>query len=207
MHRDQPKYEVTKTTTYDWVDEPGSAEGGRRRRMRGRMRERNGPIQGGRGHGHGWEGHRRGGRMRRGEIRTALLAVLAEAPGHGYEVMQRLEEKSGGVWRPSPGSVYPTLQLLEDEGLVRSTERDGKRVYELTDEGRAEATRRTEEAGGDPFAADRVASVYGQLRENGMSLLQAIRQIARTGNEAQVQQASEIVRDARKQLYRLLADD
>ena len=168
------------------------------------MRERNGPIHGGRGH---WEGHRRGGRMRRGEIRTAVLAVLAEAPGHGYEVMQRLEEKSGGVWRPSPGSVYPTLQLLEDEGLVRSTERDGKRVYELTDEGRAEATRRTEEAGGDLFAADRVASVYGQLRENGMSLLQAIRQIARTGNEAQVQQASEIVRDARKQLYRLLADD
>ena len=143
----------------------------------------------------------------RGDIRTALLAVLAEAPGHGYEVMQRLEEKSGGAWRPSPGSVYPTLQLLEDEGLVRSTERDGKRVYELTDEGRAEATRRIEEAGGDPFAADRVASVYGQLRENGMSLLQAIRQIARTGNEAQVQQASEIVRDARKQLYRLLADD
>ena len=144
MNRDQPKYEVTKTTTYDWVDEPESAEGGGRRRMRGRMRERNGPSRGGQGHGRGWEGHRRGGRMRRGEIRTALLVVLAEAPGHGYEVMQRLEEKSGGVWRPSPGSVYPTLQLLEDEGLVRSTERDGKRFYELTDVGRADATRRTE---------------------------------------------------------------
>ena len=144
-----------------------------------------------------------------GAVRSAPRSwpCSPRAPGHGYEVMQRLEEKSGGAWRPSPGSVYPTLQLLEDEGLVRSTERDGKRVYELTDEGRAEATRRTEEAGGDPFAADRVASVYGQLRENGMSLLQAIRQIARTGNEAQVQQASEIVRDARKQLYRLLADD
>ena len=204
VNDEQPQYEATRTTTYDWVDEMGAAEGGRRRRMRGRMRERGGPMHGGRGH---WEPHRRGGRMRRGEIRTALLAVLAEAPGHGYEVMQRLEEKSGGAWRPSPGSVYPTLQLLEDEGLVRSTERDGKRIYELTEEGRAEATRRTEEAGGDPFAADRVASVYGQLRENGMSLLQAIRQIARTGNEAQVQQASEIVRDARKQLYRLLADD
>src|SRR6187549_3195421 len=87
-------------------------------------------------------------RMRRGEIRTVLLGALTDGPGHGYDVMQRLEEKTGGAWRPSPGSVYPTLQLLEDEGLVRSTERDGKRVYEITDAGRAEAQRRAEAAGG-----------------------------------------------------------
>jgi DNA-binding PadR family transcriptional regulator len=80
--------------------------------------------------------------MRRGEIRFALLSVLSEGPGHGYELIGRLEEKTGGVWRPSPGSVYPTLQLLEDEGLVRSETRDGKRVYELTDAGRAEVERR-----------------------------------------------------------------
>jgi DNA-binding PadR family transcriptional regulator len=145
--------------------------------------------------------------MRRGEIRTALLAVLAEAPGHGYEVMQRLEEKSGGAWRPSPGSVYPTLQLLQDEGLVSSTERDGKRIFELTDAGRAEAERRTEEAGGPPWAGDRAASTYGGLRDAMFGLVQAARQIARTGDEAQVQRATEIVRDARKQLYRLLAED
>src|SRR5262245_53359556 len=107
----------------------------RRAQMRARMRDRGGPR---RGHGYGYW---REGRMRRGDIRTALLAVLAEAPGHGYEVMQRLEEKSGGAWRPSPGSVYPTLQQLQDEGLVTSTERDGKRIFELTDAGRAEATR------------------------------------------------------------------
>ena len=89
--------------------------------------------------------------MRRGDIRTALLAILAEEPGHGYDVIQRLEEKTSGAWRPSPGSVYPTLQLLEDEGLVRSVEHDGKRVYEITDQGRAEATRRIEEAGGTPW--------------------------------------------------------
>ena len=83
----------------------------------------------------GGPGGPRWGRMRRGDIRTAVLAILAEEPGHGYEVMQRLEEKSGGAWRPSPGSVYPMLQLLEDEGLVRSTERDGKRVFEVTDAG------------------------------------------------------------------------
>ena len=72
-------------------------------------------------HEEGRSGRRRGGRMRRGDIRTAVLAILAEGPGHGYEVMQRLEEKTNGGWRPSPGSVYPTLQLLEDEGLARST--------------------------------------------------------------------------------------
>ena len=92
-------------------------------------------------HGHG------GGRRRRGDIRTAVLAALEESPAHGYEIIQRFEEKTAGMWRPSAGSIYPTLQLLEDEGLVRSYERDGKKVYELTDEGRAAAARRVEEAG------------------------------------------------------------
>src|SRR5580765_9075444 len=105
----------------------------------------------GRGRHRGREGAWGGPRMRRGQIRTALLAVLAEGPGHGYDVMQKLEDKTGGAWRPSPGSVYPTLQLLEDEGLVRSTERDGKRVFEITEAGRAEATSRLEEAGGPPW--------------------------------------------------------
>src|SRR5882672_1400450 len=99
----------------------------------------------------GWEGRRRGGRMRRGDIRTAVLAILAEEPGHGYDVIQRLEEKTAGAWRPSPGSVYPMLQLLEDEGLVRSSERESKRVYEITATGREEAERRIEEAGGAPW--------------------------------------------------------
>ena len=170
-------------------------------RRRGRMAER-----GGWGHGRG-PGHRRGGRMRRGEIRTALLTTLVEEPGHGYDVIQRLEEKSGGAWRPSPGSVYPTLQLLEDEGLVRSTERDGKRIYEITDEGRAEAERRTAEAGGSPWDAETGASAFGQLREAMIGIGQAVRQIARNGDEAKVQRAVEIVRDARKRLYQLLAED
>jgi DNA-binding PadR family transcriptional regulator len=91
--------------------------------------------------------------MRRGEIRTAVLGCLAEGPGHGYEVMQRLEEQSGGTWRPSPGSVYPTLQQLHDEGLVTSTERDGKRIFEITDAGREELEQRTKDAGGaSPWA-------------------------------------------------------
>src|SRR5437870_5170489 len=105
----------------------------------------------GRGRHRGREGWWGGPRMRRGQIRTALLAVLVEEPGHGYDVMQKLEDKTGGAWRPSPGSVYPTLQLLEDEGLVRSSERDGKRVFEITDAGRAEADARVAEAGGPPW--------------------------------------------------------
>src|SRR6202142_2682526 len=121
----------------------------------------------GRRHSHeAWEGRRRGGRMRRGDIRTAVLAVLAEEPGHGYDVIQRLEEKTSGAWRPGPGSGYPTLQLLEDEGLVRSTERDSKRVYEITEPGRAEATRRIEEAGGTPWdLAGRDDDRIGELRD------------------------------------------
>src|SRR3954465_14942102 len=109
---------------------------------------RGGPPRGrGRRFEGGGPGMRRG-RMRRGDIRTSVLAILAEEPGHGYEVMQRLEAKSEGAWKPSPGSVYPMLQQLEDGGLVRSPEHDGKGVFELTDAGRAEAATRIEDAGG-----------------------------------------------------------
>ena len=156
----------------------------------------------------GERGEWRGGRMRRGDIRTALLAALAEGPGHGYDVMQHLEEKTGGAWRPSPGSVYPTLQLLEDEGLVRSYERDGKRVYEITDAGREESQRRIEEAGGTPWElAGQGGRNAGELRVAVAQFHMAFKQIAVAGTPAQVERALEIVRDARKQLYQLLAED
>src|SRR3989442_10189677 len=142
-----------------------------RHRGRGRHRERE-----------GWWG---GPRMRRGQIRTALLAVLAEEPGHGYDVMQKLEDKSGGAWRPSPGSVYPTLQLLEDEGLVRSTERDGKRVYEITDAGRAESASRIEDAGGAPWDLAGPGKRHGELREGMMTLGLAVKQVAHAGTPEQ----------------------
>jgi DNA-binding PadR family transcriptional regulator len=141
--------------------------------------------------------------MRRGDIRTAVLAVLAEEPGHGYEVIQAIEEKSGGAWRPSPGSVYPTLQLLEDEGLARSTEQDGKRVYQLTETGLAEAAKRVEEAGGPPWANQE----GGGLRRAVMQIHAAARQIGAAGTPEQIEQAIAILADARKGLYRLLAED
>jgi DNA-binding PadR family transcriptional regulator len=153
-------------------------------------------------------GRHGGGRMRRGEIRTALLAALAEGPGHGYDMMQTLEDKTGGAWRPSPGSVYPTLQLLEDEGLVHSDERDGKRVYEITEAGREEATRRIEEAGGTPWElAGRGGRRVGEFRVAIAPMLVAFKQILTSGTPEQVERALEIVRDARRQLYQLLAED
>jgi DNA-binding PadR family transcriptional regulator len=149
----------------------------------------------------------RGGRMRRGDIRTALLAVLDEAPGHGYELIQRIDEKSGGAWRPSPGSVYPTLQLLEDEGLVSAVERDAKRVYEITDAGRAEAARRIEEAGGAPWAQTAGDGPNPwPLRESIGMLALAVKQVALAGNNEQIEKAVEIVTDARKKLYQLLSE-
>jgi DNA-binding PadR family transcriptional regulator len=153
------------------------------------------------GHHDPFEGRRR---MRRGDIRTAVLLVLQEQPRHGYEVIQALEERTGGAWRPSPGSVYPTLQLLEDEGLARASERDGKKVYELTDAGREEATKRLEEAGGPPWAG---AGEGGGLRMAVMQLAAAARQVGMAGSPEQARRALEIVTEARKQLYRLLADD
>ena len=147
----------------------------------------------GRRHGHG--------RARRGDVRTAVLAVLAEAPGHGYEVIQALEEKSGGRWRPSPGSVYPTLQQLEDEDLLRSEEREGKRVYEVTDEGRVEAERRLAE-GGAPWEDD-----GPDFRGNVKLLFLAYKQVMLAGSPDQGEAANEIIANARRQMYRLLADD
>ena len=163
--------------------------------------------RGGRGRGGARRG-RHGGRMRRGDIRTALLAALVEGPGHGYDVMQTLEEKTGGAWKPSPGSVYPTLQLLEDEGLVRSTERDGKRVYEITDEGQAEVTRRVEAAGGLPWeVAGRTGGRDNELRDAMGMLFLAAKQVTVAGDPAQTEKAMVIVNDARKKLYQLLAED
>ncbi len=99
-------------------------------------------------HRHGPHRGGRGARARRGDVRAAVLALLAEQPMHGYEMITEIEERSGGYWRPSAGSIYPTLQLLEDEGLIAGEESDGKRRFTLTDEGHKLAEEKAEEAGG-----------------------------------------------------------
>ncbi|MGP3956097.1 PadR family transcriptional regulator [Nonomuraea sp. 3N208] len=82
-----------------------------------------------------------------GELRLAVLALIAEQPGHGYQVMSRLADRFNGTYEPSAGSIYPTLQLLEDEGLVRVEQADGRKVYHVTDEGRQAAEEQVDEIG------------------------------------------------------------
>ena len=159
--------------------------------------------------GHGPHGHGRGpwSRARRGHVRAAILSVLGEGPMHGYEIMQRLEERSGGMWRPSPGSVYPTLQMLEDEGLLKGEEVDGKRVFSLTEAGKEAATA-SKERHGAPWeqAEGQEQSPRFRLRRSVFQLGAAVRQVATAGSTAQVEQTLEILAEARKRIYTLLAE-
>jgi DNA-binding PadR family transcriptional regulator len=133
--------------------------------------------------------------------------VLSDKPMHGYDLIRELEQRSGGMWRPSPGSIYPTLQLLEDEGLVTGAEQEGKRVYSITDAGRAELEARRER-GGDaaPWDFAPVGEAFAQFRDAAFQLGAAAMQVARTGTEAQRAKAAEILADARKKIYALLAE-
>lgn len=161
---------------------------------------------GGPGEHLGHRGMGRGGRMRRGEVRPSLLIALLDGPSHGYDLIQRLEEKSGGRWRPSPGSVYPALQLLDDEGLVTSRREDGKQIFELTDTGRTQATEHLERNGSPWDAVGDADTDHGQLRVAMRDLHMAAKQVGLTGSAETVTRAVEIVTQARKDLYRLLAD-
>ena len=169
-----------------------------------------GPWGGPGGPGGGpWQGFGpfgRGPRAGRGDVRAAILALLGEAPMHGYQVIQELSERSGGMWRPSPGSVYPTLQLLEDEGLVRSEEVEGKRVFHLTEAGKAQAAKRCPDTPA-PWEMGAEGEPFAELRTLGFGLVTAVMQVVQSGNEAQIQKAKEILSEARRSLYRLLAED
>jgi DNA-binding PadR family transcriptional regulator len=149
----------------------------------------------------------RGRKARRGDIRTAALLLLAEEPRNGYQIMQEVEERSDGVWRPSPGSVYPALQQLEDEGLIRSEESDGRKLFALTDAGRKVVEERGEDK--SPPWEQMSGDVSDGARELGRltkELAYAFAQIARTGSDAQVGKARDVIAGARRELYRILAD-
>jgi DNA-binding PadR family transcriptional regulator len=145
--------------------------------------------------------------MRRGDIRIALLSALTEGPGHGYELIQRLEQRSDGRWRPSPGSVYPTLQLLEDSGFVTATQQDDKRVFAITEAGQMELQRLIEQSGMPPWAAGgEGASAHDDLRKAAMGLFHATKQVAVSGTPEQLTTVKGILDDARKKIYQLLAE-
>jgi DNA-binding PadR family transcriptional regulator len=153
---------------------------------------------GGRHYGRG------GPRARRGDIRAAILALLAERPMHGYEMITELEERTGGVWRPSAGSIYPTLQLLEEQGLIRGEEAEGKRRFTLTDEGRDETEKREtlpwEEvsSGAHPQAL--------RFRRAALQLRAAVQQVARAGSEDQLSRAADLLDETRRKIYAVLAE-
>ncbi len=149
----------------------------------------------------------RGRKARRGDIRTAALLLLAEEPRNGYQIMQEVQERSEGAWRPSPGSTYPALQQLEDEGLIRSEEEDGRKRFVLTDAGKEHLGQRDPEAPApwERFSGDfgsQVAELGNLMREVGF----AFAQLMRTGSEGQMTEARAVLVAARRDLYRILAD-
>jgi len=149
-------------------------------------------------------------------VRDALLVVLAERPMHGYELITELEQRTGGRWKPSPGSVYPTLSALEDEGLITAAETDGKKRYELTEDGRTWLQERAsdqpgfEGPDGLPWAGRRFGGFgdfgsMGELRRLGGEVFGQLRQVGRFGTEAQQEQAKAILARTRDELYAVMA--
>ena len=156
-------------------------------------------------HRGGGRGRGRGPRARRGDVRAALLLLLFEQAQNGYQLIQEIERRTEGVWKPSPGSVYPALQQLEDEGLVQAAESEGKRAYELSPEGREYVDGNREELG-DPFEAatggmdEGVADLRGLMFQVGAAAMQ----VAAAGH---TDEARKILGDTRRALYRILAED
>ncbi|NEA37313.1 PadR family transcriptional regulator [Streptomyces sp. SID13031] len=156
-----------------------------------------------------WGGPRgfRAPKARRGDVRAAILAVLAEQPMNGYQIIQEVAERSGGVWKPSPGSIYPTLQQLEDEGLVTADAATGRRTFTLTDEGRSYVAEHADEV-----SAPWEAMSAPEEDENGIKpilgqVATAMWQIMAAGSPEQQAKARDALITLRRSLYSILADD
>lgn len=167
--------------------------------------------------GFGFGGVPRGGRRgpgrprrsRRGDVRAAILTLLAERPMHGYEMIQEIAERSQNLWRPSPGSVYPTLQLLVDEDLIVGTETEGsKKLFELTAEGRTAAST-VETPPWEQFTEDLEDEAPGHrdLRGAVGQLMGAIAQSSHVADENQQQRILDIVNNARREIYQILGEE
>lgn len=153
-------------------------------------------------------GGRRPGRGGRGDVRAAILVLLNEGPMHGYQLIQQIAERSGGVWTPSPGSVYPALSQLEDEGLVQLERVEGRNNASLTEAGTQYVSEHREELG-SPWdeASGAVSSEAHDLRAEVRAVMAAAQQVSQVGTAAQVAEASRLLAEARKSLYRILAGD
>ncbi|GEP48575.1 PadR family transcriptional regulator [Microbacterium saccharophilum] len=148
-----------------------------------------------------------GPRMGRGDVRTAVLSLLAEKPMHGYQIIQEIEERSGGSWKPSPGSVYPTLQLLADEALIRAEESGGRKTYSLTEEGRQAADGAGDRSAPWETPGARENAKVTALPKAGMDLAHAVAQVGSSGTPEQVKEAVAVLEEARRRLFSILAQD
>ncbi len=178
--------------------------------------EGHGPFGGGRG---GFGGFPFGGpggpfggggpRAKRGDVRAGILALLNEEPRNGYQIIQELGQRSGGAWRPSSGAVYPALQQLEDEGLIVAEEREGKRTFALTEAGRLAYLASNPEGADAPWEALRGGIGEGWRTVGGLiqEVAMAAMQVVRTGNAAQITEAATQLKNTRRALYRILAED
>jgi DNA-binding PadR family transcriptional regulator len=149
-------------------------------------------------------------RTRRGDIKFILLEQLAERPQHGYELIKELEARRGGFRRPSPGSVYPTLQMLEEGGYLTSEEIEGKRIYTITDTGRQLLSDRPQQSdsrnAGDRFA-DHKPSQLIELRRTLTEVNDAVTQVARSGNPEQANRVRDLLAQVKREIYKLLAEE
>ncbi|MFI6903028.1 PadR family transcriptional regulator [Nonomuraea sp. NPDC050394] len=164
-----------------------------------------GPFGGGRGGWGGWGGRPR--KAKRGDVRSAILALLAEEPRNGYQIIQEIAERSEGGWKPSPGAVYPALQQLTDEGLVVADESEGRKTFRLTEAGTAYIEAHADEVRAPwdemrPDIDDNTADLWDIARQSAFAMMQVLQ----TGSEAQIREARKVLTETRRKLYQILAD-
>lgn len=199
-----------------WAEMTGGREPGERR-TRERQRARGagwggfGPGFGGPQFGRGfggppWARGMRGPKARRGDVRAAILSVLSDQARNGYQVIQEIAERTNGAWKPSPGSIYPTLQQLEDEGLVEQVSDGGRKVYTLTDDGRDYVATHPDEMAA-PWAAMSDPETDGDLKPLLGQVAAAMWQVMAVGTPEQQAAAKDAVTELRKTLYGILAAD
>jgi DNA-binding PadR family transcriptional regulator len=158
--------------------------------------------------GFNWGPGGRGPRVRKGDVRAAVLVLLSEQPRNGYQIIQEIEQRSGGMWKPSSGSVYPALQQLEDEGLVEVDTQEGRRSFRLTETGKTYVEEHKAELG-VPWEGmavepdDSSANVFRLLGQVAMAVVQ----VTQVGATPQVDRARQVLIEARKSLYQILAED
>lgn len=157
--------------------------------------------------GGGRPGWSRGRKAKRGDVRAAILALLSEEPRNGYQIIQEIAERSQGGWKPSPGAVYPALQQLTDEGLVRAEENDGRRTFHLTEAGRAYVAEHPDEVRA-PWEemTPQVDESAWEIMDLGRQTAAALFQVLQTGSDAQIRQARQTLVETRRKLYQILAD-